>query len=182
MAIYLTFKNYDNSLLMPSVPTKHIANVPGQPGLFSLQHYFEALSCSFDSVQTLNIGSQSTGAGAGKVTFNPFVVYLQSLNTFTGQFFQRLCSGTPFEFVNVYRTEMIGGTETLVDFFTMGLVALKEMQPALDSSGTQWAISFEFGALAMGTSVATDGKAGTWEVLGWNRVRNVAWDGKVVIK
>jgi hypothetical protein len=27
---------------------------------------------SFDIEQTLNIGSQSTGAGAGKVTFNPF--------------------------------------------------------------------------------------------------------------
>jgi bacteriocin-like protein len=29
---------------------------------------------SFDIEQTLNIGSQSTGAGAGKVTFNPFQV------------------------------------------------------------------------------------------------------------
>ena len=27
---------------------------------------------SFDIEQTLSIGSQSTGAGAGKVTFNPF--------------------------------------------------------------------------------------------------------------
>ena len=27
---------------------------------------------SFDIEQTLNIGSQATGAGAGKVTFNPF--------------------------------------------------------------------------------------------------------------
>ena len=27
---------------------------------------------SFDIEQTLKIGSQSTGAGAGKVTFNPF--------------------------------------------------------------------------------------------------------------
>jgi hypothetical protein len=28
----------------------------------------------FDIEQTLNIGSQSTGAGAGKVTFNPFSI------------------------------------------------------------------------------------------------------------
>ena len=27
---------------------------------------------SFDIEQVLNIGSQSTGAGAGKVSFNPF--------------------------------------------------------------------------------------------------------------
>jgi type VI protein secretion system component Hcp len=29
---------------------------------------------TFDIEQTLNIGSQSTGAGAGKVTFNPFSI------------------------------------------------------------------------------------------------------------
>jgi hypothetical protein len=29
---------------------------------------------SFDIEQVLNIGSQSSGAGAGKVTFNPFQV------------------------------------------------------------------------------------------------------------
>lgn len=35
---------------------------------------FEIEDFSFDIEQTLNIGSQSTGAGAGKVTFNPFSV------------------------------------------------------------------------------------------------------------
>ena len=35
-------------------------------GLFEVEDY------SFDIEQTLNIGSQSSGAGAGKVTFNPF--------------------------------------------------------------------------------------------------------------
>ena len=35
---------------------------------------FEVASFSFDIEQTLNIGSQSSGAGAGKVTFNPFTV------------------------------------------------------------------------------------------------------------
>jgi hypothetical protein len=33
---------------------------------------FEVNEFSFDIEQTLNIGSQSSGAGAGKVTFNPF--------------------------------------------------------------------------------------------------------------
>jgi len=35
---------------------------------------FEIDDFSFDIGQTLNIGSQSSGAGAGKVTFNPFQV------------------------------------------------------------------------------------------------------------
>lgn len=33
---------------------------------------FEVEDYSFDIEQVLNIGSQSSGAGAGKVTFNPF--------------------------------------------------------------------------------------------------------------
>ncbi len=33
---------------------------------------FEVEDYSFDTEQTLNIGSQSSGAGAGKVTFDPF--------------------------------------------------------------------------------------------------------------
>jgi hypothetical protein len=37
-------------------------------GLFEIEDF------SFDLEQTLNIGSQSTGAGAGKVTFNPFSI------------------------------------------------------------------------------------------------------------
>ncbi len=35
---------------------------------------FEVETFSFDVEQTLNIGSQSSGAGAGKVTFNPFSI------------------------------------------------------------------------------------------------------------
>jgi hypothetical protein len=33
---------------------------------------FEVNDYSFNIEQVLNIGSQSSGAGAGKVTFNPF--------------------------------------------------------------------------------------------------------------
>ncbi len=35
---------------------------------------FEVEDYSFDVEQVLNIGSQSSGAGAGKVTFNPFSI------------------------------------------------------------------------------------------------------------
>ena len=39
-----------------------------RPGLFEIEDY------SFDIEQTLSIGSQSSGAGAGRVTFNPFSI------------------------------------------------------------------------------------------------------------
>lgn len=38
------------------------------PALFEVEDY------SFDIEQVLNIGSASSGAGAGKITFNPFQI------------------------------------------------------------------------------------------------------------
>jgi len=48
-------------------PTTPVYDYPADPA-------FEIEDFSFDIEQTLNIGSQSSGAGAGKVTFNPFQI------------------------------------------------------------------------------------------------------------
>src|SRR3954451_9579978 len=57
---------------------------------------FEIEDFSFDIEQTLNIGSQSTGAGAGKVTFNPFSI-TRKIDKSSPTFFQMACSGTAFK-------------------------------------------------------------------------------------
>ncbi|WP_210326193.1 hypothetical protein, partial [Bradyrhizobium guangdongense] len=51
---------------------------------------------SFSDDQTLNIGSQSTGAGAGKVTFNPLHLSFSQLGL-DPKLFQMLASGTAFK-------------------------------------------------------------------------------------
>src|SRR5271165_1703753 len=61
---------------------------------------FEVEDFSFDIEQTLNIGSQSTGAGAGKVTFNPFSV-TRKTDQSSPTFFQMACSGTAFKMVTL---------------------------------------------------------------------------------
>lgn len=53
-------------------------------------------SISFDGVQTLSIGSQSTGAGAGKVAFGPVTV-TRRYDATSPAFWSKLCSGTPFQ-------------------------------------------------------------------------------------
>jgi hypothetical protein len=55
---------------------------------------------SFDDQQTLNIGSQSSGAGAGKATFNPLNLSFTQANL-TPQLLQYLASGTFFKQVDV---------------------------------------------------------------------------------
>jgi hypothetical protein len=56
---------------------------------------FEISDFSFDIEQTLNIGSQSSGAGAGKIKFNPFQITrnatpgIDGLHLFVGMPFKR---------------------------------------------------------------------------------------------
>jgi type VI secretion system secreted protein Hcp len=50
---------------------------------------------SFDIEQTLNIGSQSSGSGAGKVTFNPFQI-TKKIDSSTPTLIQSALNGTSF--------------------------------------------------------------------------------------
>lgn len=62
--------------------------------------WFEISDYAFDIEQTLNIGSQSSGAGAGKVTFNPFSI-TRSLDKTTPTFYQLCCSDKTFSDVDL---------------------------------------------------------------------------------
>lgn len=53
---------------------------------------FEVKDFSFDIEQVLNIGSQSSGAGAGKVTFNPFSIN-RKMDSASPLFFRNLVVG-----------------------------------------------------------------------------------------
>src|ERR1700677_3379543 len=69
---------------------------------------FEVEDFSFDVEQTLNIGSQSTGAGAGKITFNPFSI-TRKIDLQSPTFFNMACSGTAFKFVTLGMRKSGGG-------------------------------------------------------------------------
>lgn len=69
--------------------------------LSSRQDLFEISDFSFDIEQTLSIGSNSSGAGAGKVTFNPFSITKQT-DTASPVFFQQaLAGGSPGSFTGL---------------------------------------------------------------------------------
>jgi type VI secretion system secreted protein Hcp len=56
---------------------------------------FEIDDFSFDIEQTLNIGSQSSGSGAGKVTFNPFTI-TKKIDSSTPALIRSALAGTAF--------------------------------------------------------------------------------------
>ena len=74
----------------------------GEGGLFEVEDF------SFDIEQTLNIGSQSSGSGAGKITFNPFSI-TRKIDRASPTFFQLACSGTPFQQVALGARKAGGG-------------------------------------------------------------------------
>jgi type VI protein secretion system component Hcp len=135
----------------------------------------EVFTTSFDIEQTLNVGSQSTGAGAGKITFNPFSITKRP-DAHSAEFWQRSCSGTPYRKVTL--TVSRPGATTPFVIFTMGLVAVKTLAVAADENGDIIeTVTFEYGQASYGVAPQnSDGSLGTVVAAGWNRVQNVSID------
>ncbi len=142
----------------------------GQKGLFEVEDY------SFDIEQTLGIGSQSTGAGAGKVTFNPFSI-TRKVDKSSPIFFQNACSGKAFKSVFLGMRKSAGNDATGVFFlvFQFKLVAVKTVGWAHDDEAPKETVTFEYGGLLVkyGQQNANGQIAGVIPG-GWNRVKNKA--------
>jgi type VI protein secretion system component Hcp len=135
--------------------------------------------------QTLNIGSQSSGAGAGKVVFDP-VIFSKPVSVNSPQFSSMLASGTPFQKVEIY---FYNGADKLIFMQTLGLVAFKSIQRSVAPCttpacpGLVETISMEYGT-EVNTFYPVDAKGLPGKPLsyGWNRVKNVKNDDPAVLQ
>ena len=141
---------------------------------------FPVDSASLDGIQTLNIGSQSTGAGAGRVTFNP-VTIARSCDSKSPTLWSRMCSGTPFQKARLTFTRDTEKAPYLAIGFS--LVAVKTIRIEAGLSGdnaVSEVVSFEYGAVTFTAAVQNpDGSMGT-VTSGWDRVKNVAQNTPIV--
>lgn len=170
--VQLTKGRDDGALADPFIKAGDDKSKPGRCGLFEVEDY------SFDIEQVLNIGSQSSGAGAGKVTFNPFSI-TRKIDCASPQFFQMACSGTPFETVALGMRKSAGGDATGIFFvvFTFKLVAVKTISWAHDDESPKETVTFEYGGLnIMYTQQKPDGSPYVKDHGGWNRVKNISAD------
>jgi type VI secretion system secreted protein Hcp len=138
-------------------------------GLFEVEDY------SFDIEQTLNIGSQSSGAGAGKVTFNPFSI-TRKIDCASPIFFQMACSGKAFQTVGLGIRKSAGNTASGVMYlvFTFKLVAVKTISWSHDDEAPKETVTLEYGGLNIQYSQQKpDGSLYPPVAGGWNRVKNV---------
>ena len=140
---------------------------------------FEIEDYSFDIEQTLNIGSQGGGSGAGKNTFNPFSI-TRKIDVSSPAFFQMCCSGTPFAYVGLALRKSVGiggGGANTAGFtflrFDFKLVAVKTLSWSHDEESPKETATFEYGGLQIHYCAQNpDGSLQTEVAGGWNRVKN----------
>ncbi len=135
---------------------------------------FEIADWSMDVEQTLNIGSQGSGAGAGKVSFNPFSI-TRKVDKASSHLFRAACSGTPFEFVDLLELRPGDVDRRVYLAWRFGLVAVKTIAWSSDEDVPTETITFEYGSLTIGYAEQSSAGAIVPMVFsGWDRVRNVA--------
>jgi type VI secretion system secreted protein Hcp len=172
--------NNDNATLAKPFKAAHASSSgigagvqrPQQGTLFEIEDY------SFDIEQTLNIGSQSSGAGAGRITFNPFSI-TRKIDCASPVFFKLSCSGTPFQTVCLGLRKAGGGATSGRFFlvFTFKLVAVKTISWAHDDEAPKETITFEYGGFnIMYSQQGPDGRPAKEKAGGWNRVKNIVAD------
>jgi len=144
----------------------------------SAKGLFEVEDFSFDIEQTLNIGSQSTGSGAGKVTFNPFSI-TRKIDKASPKLFMMACSGTPFSDVRMGLRKSAGGNQSGIIYlvFCFKLVAVKTISWSYDDEAPKETCTFEYGGLQVFyMDQAPGGNLVNTYSGGWNRVKNIADD------
>jgi type VI protein secretion system component Hcp len=125
---------------------------------------FNIYDFSSESQQTADAGSQSTGAGAGKVTFQP-VTMTKLPDASSPQLLAMLGAGTDFSTAEV---QLYGKDGTVAETFDYTLVALSSMTTT--NSGAATDSLFEQLTLEVGAITDTVGSS----TGGWNRVTNTA--------
>ena len=149
---------------------------------YATSHYLcEVTDYSFDIEQILNIGSQSRGAGAGKVTFNPFSI-TRKIDQASPIMYANCCAGQPFKLVQLFLRKSAGGNtgqgeaQAGVTFarFDFKLVAVKTIAWAHDDESPTETLTFEYGAMQITYAMQNpNGQMNVLPTMGWNRVKNV---------
>lgn len=189
---YMTFQLYGGTFLQAESQVDFSNNkepLMTQPTALTAGNVFEVEDYSFDVEQTLNIGSQSSGAGAGKITFNPFSI-TRAIDLASPTFFQMACSGTAFQSVTLALRKSSGaGAAGAPDVsgviflrFDFKLVAVKTISWAHDDERPKETVTFEYGGLQVRYAQQEgSGKLKAPIPAGWNRVKNILDTGTAPI-
>jgi type VI secretion system Hcp family effector len=160
----------DNSALGKDFVAHAGGGNSGAPG-----QVFEVDSFGFGVEQIVTIGSQSSGAGAGKVTFNEFTID-RKIDISSPVLYKNCCSGKSFKRVTLGFRKAGGGTTSGGFFlrFDFKLVAVKTISWSHDDESPKESMAFMYGGLYMQYAQQNpNGQFYTAIPAGWNRVKNM---------
>ena len=185
---YMLFKPYngqyiDSESQVDFGQSKDPSNIGGE-FINNPRKCFEVTTFSFDVEQTINMSSQSSGAGAGKIQFNPFKVS-RKIDKASSTMFQMACRGTTFEFVRLGFRKAGGASASGLFYlrFDFKLVALKTISWSHDDESPTEDLEFEYGGLKLTYGLQNpDGSIALTNPVGWNKIKNVEDDSDAAIK
>jgi type VI protein secretion system component Hcp len=135
---------------------------------------------SYNAEQTLNIGSSTSGAGAGKVAFNPFSIH-KNVDALSPFLFLQMSEGVPYNQINFFFLSDVGnGTYQTRMIVQLGLAAIQSIQVSASTGGNlvNELVQFEYGEIQ--TSIYLPNATGGLShsiTSGWDRVYNKALPG-----
>ena len=146
----------------------------------------ELLDWNVSSDQVLNIGSQSGGAGAGKITFNELTVG-KPVDRLSQQLFGFEAAGIPFKWLDILvvddqRQPTGSGAEgaSLKPYLSYRflLVGISRIDTVPSDSSVREDMSFQFGGWLIGyQQLKSDGTLTPFAPTGWDRIKNVSIAG-----
>ena len=170
VSIYVRLIDYNSKAL--TAEGAYDANIALVDGVLDTKNsqFIKVSAFGGDIEQQLNIGSQSTGAGAGKVQFNPFRI-TKSTDPTSPLLFQDAAAGKAFKTVEVF---FINARKFLQVRHTYKLVAVKSVgwSAGFGERGLLETVSFEYGGLVI--TVYPPNGSGNVVQAGWNRVKNIS--------
>ena len=128
--------------------------------------YIPLSAASFELTRTLNIGSQTSGAGAGKVTFGTLDLSFPEITDTAEIIAHQDGTAARGPFYLLMPTSK-AGTD---DRFAFNLWAPKSDEIL----GDQDLVTLEYGAVVLQNSSSSHSTAGAPTTVGWNRVKNTA--------
>jgi type VI protein secretion system component Hcp len=182
--IYARFTTYENLVLKSDGTTSSTPLITATSIDPTNPEFIKLTTFTQNVVQTLNIGSQSSGAGAGKITFNPFV-FTRPVDGISGRLFSQCASGTPFRTIEIFFTD---ASNRIMSEQLYKLVAVKTSSWSSASCAADCPSVIENISMVYGGQIDLVYKAGDKYlsapiINGWNAVQNVAdFDPNSVIK
>ncbi len=140
----------------------------GSQGVFEVEDY------GFDTEQTFNLSSQSTGLGAGKITLNAFSI-TRKVDKASPAMFEYSASGKSFQNVGIGLRKSAGDDTSGIFYmlWQFSLVGVKTITYSHDDESPKEAITFVYGAMTMQyCQQNNDGTPGGVTHSGWNQQTN----------